>query len=63
MQAEHRLSKAAAAHSEVLVAVFIRICRYDIVAVKLLLSNWESGDETRFHIPSIGTVVSFPDSL
>ena len=35
MQARHRPSKVAVAHSEVLVAVFVRICRYDIVAVKL----------------------------
>jgi len=32
VQAQHRPPKAAAAHSEVLVAVFVRIC---IVAVKL----------------------------
>jgi len=35
MQARHRPSKAAVAHSEVRVAVFVCICRYDIVAVKL----------------------------
>jgi len=35
MQARHRPYKAAVAHSEVLVTVFVRICRYDIVAVKL----------------------------
>jgi len=35
MQARHRPSKVAVAHSEVLVTVFVRICRYDIVAVKL----------------------------
>jgi len=35
MQVRHRPSKAAVAHSEVLVAVFVRIYRHDIVAVKL----------------------------
>ena len=35
MQARHRPFKAVVADSEVLVAVFVRICRYGIVAVKL----------------------------
>ena len=33
MQARHRPSNAAVAHSEVLAAVVVHICRYDIVRI------------------------------